>query len=245
MNARDVMTRHVVSISPDASIWETACLMLENNISGVPVVDGKGNLVGMVTEGDCLRRVETGTERKRPRWLEFLSSPGRLAGEYVQAHGRKVAEVMTPDVVTVSEGTSLEQIVHLMESRRIKRIPVLRGREVVGIVSRANLLRALAALAPAAAPAAENDSAIRDQVLAKLDKEAWAPHHCIDVTVKDGVVDLWGVVLAANQREAALVAAENVPGVKTVRSHLAWVEPMSAMVFFENGEKSGETSGVG
>jgi CBS domain-containing protein len=244
MNAGDVMTRNVISISPDASIWETACLMLENNISGVPVIDGKGNLVGIVTEGDCLRRVETGTERKRPRWLEFLCSSGQLAGEYVHAHGRKVAEVMTPGVVTITEGTPLEQIVHLMESRRIKRVPVLRGSEVVGIVSRANLLPALAALAPAATPAADSDTAIRDHVLAELDKEEWAPRHCIDVTVRDGVVDLWGVVLAAKQREAAVVAAENVPGVKSVRSHLAWVEPMSAMVFFENEEKTGETPPV-
>jgi CBS domain-containing protein len=244
MNAGDVMTRHVISISPDASIWETACLMLQNNISGVPVVDGKGDLLGIVTEGDCLRRVETGTELKRPRWLELLCSSGELAGEYVHAHGRKVAEVMTRDVLTVTEGTSLEQIVHLMESRRIKRVPVLRGSEVVGIVSRANLLRALAGLAPLATPVADSDSAIRDQILAEFDKDAWAPRHCIDVTVRDGVVDLWGVVLAAKQREAAVVAAENVPGVKSVRSHLAWVEPMSAMVFYENEEKSGETPSV-
>jgi len=191
-----------------------------------------------------LRRIETGTERKRPRWLEFLCSSGRLAGEYVHARGRKVAEVMTPHVAAVTEGTSLEQIVHLMESRRIKRVPVLRGNEVIGIVSRANLLRALAALAPVATPAADSDRAIRDQVLAELDKEAWAPRHCIDVAVRDGVVDLWGVVLAPKQREAAAVAAENVPGVKSVRSHLAWVEPMSAMVFFENEEKSGATPPV-
>jgi CBS domain-containing protein len=244
MNAGDVMTRRVISISPDASIWETACLMLQNNISGVPVIDAKGNLVGIVTERDCLRRVETGTERRRPRWLEFLRSSGQLAGEYVHAHGRRVAEVMTPDVLAVTEGTSLEQIVHLMESRRIKRVPVLRGSEVVGIVSRANLLRALAALAPLATPVADSDSAIRAQVLAEFDKEAWAPHNCIDVTVRNGDVDLWGVVIAAKQREAAVVAAENVPGVKLVRSHLAWVEPMSAMVFFENEKKSGETPPV-
>lgn len=240
MIAGDVMTRHVISVSPDASVWETACLMLQNNISGVPVIDGKGRLVGIVTEGDCLRRVETGTERKRPRWLEFLCSSDQLAGEYVHAHGRKVAEVMTSDVLTVTEGTSLEQIVHLMESRRIKRVPVLRGTEVVGIVSRANLLRALAALAPVATPAADSDSAIRDRVLAEFDKEAWAPHQCIDVTVRDGAVDLWGVVFAPKQREAAVVAAENVPGVKSVRSHLGWVEPMSAMVFSEDEEKSGK-----
>lgn len=245
MRAEEVMTRRVVSISPDASIWEAACLMLENNISGVPVVDGDGNLVGIVTEGDCLRRAETGTEHKRPRWLEFLMAPSQLAGEYVHAHGRKVAEVMTRDVATATEDTPLDDIVHLMESRRIKRVPVLRGRAVIGIVSRANLLHAMASLVVAAPPIANDDRAIRNQVLSELDKQAWAPRNCIDVTVKDGVVDLWGVVLAANQREAAIVAAENVAGVKAARSHLAWVEPMSGMVFYENEEEPPERSGVG
>jgi len=242
MKAEDVMTRHVVSIAPDGSIWEAACLMLDKNISGIPVVNGRGDLVGVVTEGDCLRRAEIGAERRRPRWLEFLIDPARLAGEYVHAHGRSVAEVMTSDVVAVTEDASLEKIVDLMETRRIKRVPVLRGRRVVGIVSRANLLHTLAGLAPSAPAASNDDTAIRDQVLSELDKQSWAPRHLIDVTVKDGIVDLWGVVLAANQRQAAVVAAENVPGVKTARSHLAWVEPMSGMVFYEPEEKSSEKS---
>jgi CBS domain-containing protein len=146
MNAEQVMTRRVVSIAPEASIWEAACLMLEKQISGLPVIDGEGNLVGILTEADCLRRAETGTERRRPRWLELLTTPGQLANEYIHSHGRKVAEVMTRDVVTVAEDTSLEQIVRLMEMQRIKRVPVLRGREVVGIVSRANILHVLASL---------------------------------------------------------------------------------------------------
>jgi CBS domain-containing protein len=234
MNAEQVMTRHVVSIAPEASIWEAACLMLEKQISGLPVIDGEGNLVGILTEGDCLRRTETGTERTRPRWLELLTAPGQLADEYIHSHGRKVAEVMTRDIATVTEDTSLEQIVHLMETRRIKRVPVLRGREVVGIVSRANVLHALASLAPAQPAVSQDDAIIRDKVLAELEAQAWAPRHFIDVTARDGVVDLWGVVLAAKQREAAVVAAENVPGVRAVRSHLAWVEPMSGMVFYES-----------
>ncbi|MBO0757771.1 MAG: CBS domain-containing protein [Bradyrhizobiaceae bacterium] len=240
MKAGQMMTRDVVSIAPNASIWEAACLMLEKEISGLPVIDHKGKLVGILTEGDCLRRAETGTERTRPRWLETLMSPDRLANEYIHSHGRKVAEVMTRDVVTVSEDTPLEQIVHLMESRRIKRIPVLRGGEVVGIVSRANVVRGLASLARVLPPATTDDTTIRDQVLAELHRQKWAPQHLIDVTAKDGVVDLWGVVLADKQREAAVVAAENVPGVKAVRTHLSWVEPMSGMVFYEPEAQAGE-----
>jgi CBS domain-containing protein len=148
MNAEQMMTRRVVSIAPEASIWEAACLMLEKQISGLPVIDGEGNLVGILTEADCLRRAEAGTECRGSRCLELLITSGQLANEYIHFHGRKVAEVMTRYVVTVAEGTSLEQIAHLMESRRIKRVPVLRGGEVVGIVSRANVLRALASLAP-------------------------------------------------------------------------------------------------
>jgi CBS domain-containing protein len=148
MNAEQMMSRRVVSIGPEASIWEAACLMLEKQISGLPVIDDEGNLVGIMTEADCLRRAETGTERRPSRWLELLTTPGQPANEYIHSHGRKVAEVMTRDVVTVAEGASLEQIVHLMESRRVKRVPVLRGGEVVGIVSRANVLHALASLEP-------------------------------------------------------------------------------------------------
>src|SRR5262249_18475060 len=154
-----------------------------------PVVDDKGSLVGIVTEGDFLRRAETGTERKRPRWLEFFTRPGRLADEYVQSHGRKVSEVMTPDPVTVAEDTSMEEIVRLMEGRRIKRLPVLRAGKVVGIVSRANLLHALAAVGREAPPSQKDDQTIRARILANLAKQPWAPRNLIDVTVRNGAVE--------------------------------------------------------
>src|SRR5262252_1567879 len=144
MKVSDVMTREVVSIAPEASVLEAVRLMLQHNISGLPVIDAKGNLQGVVTEGDFLRRVETGTERKRSRLVEFLLGPGRLATDYVQATGRKVGEVMTPDARTVGEDETLEKVVNLMERYRIKRVPVVRGDKVVGIVTRQNLMRALA-----------------------------------------------------------------------------------------------------
>ena len=215
-----------------------AQLMLKNRISGLPVIDDNGSLVGVVSEGDCLRRVETNTEPRRRRWIEFLMGPDRLANEYVHMHGGKVSEVMTPDPVTVTEDTPLYEVVHLMETRRIKRIPVLRGRQVVGIVSRADLLRALASTAHEIAPSAIDDAAIRNQVLAELARQSWAPSNLINVTVRDGIVNLWGVVLTAHQREAVIVAAENIAGVKAVRSHLAWVEPMSGMVFDDPSDET-------
>jgi CBS domain-containing protein len=236
MKAADVMTTHVISVSPDDSILKCVRLMLEYRISGLPVIDAKGSLVGVVTEGDFLRRTEAGTERKRPRWLEFITGPGRLAGEYVHSHGRKVSEVMTPDPIAVCEDTPVEEVVRLMEQRRIKRLPVMRGNNVVGIVSRANLLHALAIVGREAAPALKDDQAIRARILADLAKQPWAPRDLIDVTVRNGAVELWGVVTADHQREAASVVAENVPGVKSVINHVAWIEPTSGMVMYQPEE---------
>jgi len=236
MKTVDVMTTHVISVTPDDSILKCVRLMLEYRISGLPVIDARGNLVGVVTEGDFLRRTEAGTERKRPRWLEFITGPGRLAGEYVHSHGRKVLDVMTPNPITVAEDTPVEEVVRLMEHCRIKRLPVLRAGKVVGIVSRANLLHALAMAGREAAPALKDDQAIRARILADLAKQPWAPRDLIDVTVRNGGVELWGVVTADHQREGARVVAENVPGVKSVKSHIAWIEPTSGMVMYQSPE---------
>jgi len=230
MLVADVMAHRVISVRPDTWVAEAVRLMLQNDISGLPVIDADGVLVGIVTEGDFLRRTEIGTERRRPHWLEFVVGAGRLAEDYVHSHGRTVAEVMTRDVVTVTEETPLDDAVELMERRHVKRLPVVRGERVVGIVSRANLLHALARLASEAKPRTSDDAAIRDQLLAEVDKQPWAPRASINVVVRDGIVDLWGVVLDNRERQALVVAAENVPGVKQVRDHLAWLEPYTGYV---------------
>src|SRR5262245_27951649 len=152
MKAKDVMTQPVISVAANASMLDAIRIMLQHKISGLPVVDASGQLVGVVTEGDFLRRIETGTLRRRPRWIEFFVGPGRLADEYVQASGRRVEEIMTPDVRTVTEDSSIEDIVQLMERHRIKPLPVLHGAKVVGIVTRQNLVRALVHAAKAAPP---------------------------------------------------------------------------------------------
>lgn len=231
MKAQDVMTQYVVSAGPDDTVARAVRAMLQNDISGLPVLDADGRLVGMVTEGDLLRRTETATERRRPRWMEFFAGPGRLADEYVHAHGRKVGEIMTRDPVSVTEETPLEEVVTLMEKRHIKRVPVVRGDKVVGIVSRANLLHALARIAGEARPTGNDDKTIRDRLMAELGKERWAPAGALDIIVRDGVVDLWGTITDERMRQALIVAAENVPGVKGVKDHLAWVDPTSGMYF--------------
>jgi CBS-domain-containing membrane protein len=225
MKAQDVMSWGVISVEASASVVRAAQIMLQNRISGLPVVDAQGTLVGIITEGDFLRRGELDTQRRRPRWLEFLIGPGQLATEYVRACGRKVSEIMTPDHQTVTEDTPLENIVELMEKHRIKRLPVLAGGKPIGMVSRANLMRALASVAREGRLAAGDDTAIRNRILADLSKQSWAPE--ISVIVRNGVVELWGTITDERQRRAYIVAAENVPGVKVVHDHLVWIEPMS------------------
>ena len=236
MKAKDVMTRRVFSIEPNAGVLQAVRLMLQHKISGLPVVEAGGALVGIVTEGDFLRRAETATERKRPRWLEFLLGPGRLADDYVHSHARKVADVMTPEPRTITEDTPLEEIVQLMEKHGIKRLPVVRGKTLVGIVSRANLLHALASMAPSAPAPAATDGAIRERLLTELEREKWAPVGALDVNVRNGTVELWGAITDERERQALIVAAQNIAGVKDVKDHLVWVDTMSGTVFSPPGE---------
>lgn len=229
MRVSDVMTRNVISIRPDDTILNAARIMLQNHISGLPVVDSTGSLVGMVTEGDFLRRSELGTERRRPKWIEFVLGPGRLASDFTHASGRKVEEVMTQEPVIIDEDVALAGAVEMMERNRIKRLPVLRDGKIVGIVSRANLVRAIVSLAQDSKAPTGGDAAIRDQILAALVAHPWAPR--IDVIVKDGVAELWGTITDDRCRKACVVVAENVGGVRQVHDHIVFVEPMSGMAF--------------
>jgi CBS domain-containing protein len=228
MLARDVMTPRVISIEADAAVMQAVRIMLQNRISGLPVVGPKGELVGMLTEGDFLRRREIGTERRRSRWLEFLIGPGRLADEYVRSSGRKVNDVMTPEPFTAGEDTPLDEIVKMMERHRIKRVPIVRAGTLVGIVTRANVMHALVSLAREEKAPAGDDGAIREQILAECAKQSWAP--VPNVVVRDGIVELWGTITDYRERQALIVACENVAGVKAVHDHLVWIEPLSGFV---------------
>ncbi|MGX8013509.1 CBS domain-containing protein [Mesorhizobium sp. ORM8.1] len=230
MQAESVMTSPVISIEPSASIADAAGLMLSRKISGLPVIRPDGALVGIVSEGDFLRRGELGTKRKRARWLEFLVSPGRVAEEYVHANGRRVDEVMSEDVVTTSPESSLEDVVELMTRHHVKRIPVVEGRNIVGIITRSDLLRALLRSLPARDSTMVGDEQIRQGIVAELAAQSWAGAGMIHVRVDKGVAELNGAILDERERQAALVAAENVAGVKSVTDHLYWVEPLSGIV---------------
>jgi CBS domain-containing protein len=228
MRAHQIMTRQVITVGPDTTIVEAAAIMLQNHVSGLPVVNASGRLVGIVSEGDFLRRAEIGTQRKRGRWLRFLLGPGSAATDFVHEQGRKVGEVMTPEPFTVTEDTLLQNIVQLMEKNNIKRLPVMRSDQIVGIVSRSNLLQAVAGLAREVPDPTADDDHIRDRITAAIAKNDWMPFG-LNVVVCNGVVHLNGVITEERARKAAIVAAETVAGVREIHDHLCWVEPMSGM----------------
>lgn len=230
MKAKDVMTRRIVSIAPDATVLQAARLMLQHHISGLPVVDASGTLVGILSEGDFLRRRETATERRRSRWLEFLMGPGKIAAEYTHSHGEKVSEVMTDEARTVDEDTDLEAVVELMERHRIKRVPVMRAGKMTGILTRSNLMHAMVSMARSETAAPKGDADIRERLLSEIQAQDWAPAATVNPVVRNGVVELWGAIMDERQRAALQVAAENIPGVKAVKDHLVWIEPTSGMV---------------
>jgi CBS domain-containing protein len=233
MHAVDVMSPRVIAVHPDAPVSQAAELMLRTGVSGLPVQDTSGALVGILTEGDLLRRVELGTQRRRSRLLAFLTSPGRLAEEYTHSQGRKVSEVMSREVETVDPESQLSDVVDLMLKRRIKRVPVVRDGVLMGIVSRADLMRALAKAAQAECLVDPDDARIRRRVIASLESEPWAPIALVNPEVHGGEVELRGTILDERQREALRVLVENVPGVRAVHDHLVWVEPQSGLVLLD------------
>lgn len=220
LKARDIMTSHVITVGPSDTISNVASLLAQHAISALPVTEG-GRLVGIVSEGDLLRRDEIGTAtRHRSWWLRFFTDASTMAAEYTKSHARHVADVMTRKVASVTEDTPLTEIADLLEKKRIKRVPVLRDGKVVGIVSRANLIRALAvARASPLMGAASSDRDIRDELLKKLRSESWASIGASDVTVTDGVVTFWGAYMSEQERQASCVLAENIPGVRGIEDH--------------------------
>jgi len=231
MNVADVMTQPVISVTPETTIAEAAGLLLQHRISGLPVVDPGGSVVGIVTEGDLLRRTETGTARRHARWLEFLIAPGRLAQEYTNANARKVEEVMSADVVAVAPRDPLAEVVRLMERRHIKRVPVIEAGRLVGIISRANLVQALVQNLPRQATGkTATDGEIREHILGEIAKQPWGPRASVEVRVEGGIAELHGAITDERERTALRVLAENSPGVTAVRDHLIWIEPVSGLV---------------
>ncbi len=226
MIVRDVMTREVACVQADASIEAAIALMLERRISGLPVLDREGTIIGIVTEGDLLRRPELGTAPPKPGWIQFVVDPDRLAETYAREHGRHVSDVMTRRLVTVSPDATLAEAAELMARHRIRRVPVIEHGRLAGIVARADLLRALhAALTRSRATPSRSDSEIRAAVEAAIAEAGLFPAGRITVSVAGGDVTLHGTLTGERQRAALRAAAEAVPGVRMVRDGLACVDP--------------------
>lgn len=224
MQAKDVMTSPVATVSLDTTVIEIAKGLLARKISAMPVVDAEGRVVGIVSEGDLMHRAESGGTQHRSWWLALMASADERAQEFVKNHGRCASDIMTRKPVTVGEDASLEEIATLLETHRIKRVPVLRDGKLVGIVSRANLLQGIVARQHAAETSAD-DQVLREKILSAL-RDSGAQTQLVSVVVSGGVVQLWGAVNTDVERDAVRVAAESVPGVKSVERQVGIFPPI-------------------
>lgn len=226
MRAHQIMTKDVITVTPHASIMDAANIMLRCHLSGLPVMDDDGTLKGIISESDFLRRDEIGTGRQRPAWLEFFAGPGRAAIDFVRERRRRVEDVMTRDPITVDEQAPLDELVRIMERKGVKRLPVMSGESLVGIVTRANILQAAAGLAKEIPDPTADDEHIRDRIMRQIEQAEWRPPG-FWVTVRNGVVHLHGLIFDDNVRKAAIVLAENSAGVKEVHDHLCFFDNYS------------------
>lgn len=228
MKAKHVMVSPVKTGTADMTVRAVATVLSENRISALPIVDDSGRLIGIVSEGDLIRRAEIGTQKQRSWWLSLFTGNIQLAEEYVRAHGRKVADLMTHDVITVEPETPLSEVARLFERHGIKRVPVLDKGKLAGIVTRANLVQAIAT-APQKEHRPLGDQEIREKIQKRLEGQSWTNPLTINVTVNEGVVNLWGIVRSEAERHAVCVAADGIAGVKSVSDQLA-LEPVPAWV---------------
>ncbi|HTJ89250.1 MAG TPA: CBS domain-containing protein, partial [Acidocella sp.] len=230
MNVAALMSTNIVSVLPSTTLADAVRIMIANRVSGLPVLESDGRLVGMITEGDLLRRTELESEGKQPSWLKVFLMPARVAADYVATHGRHVSEVMTPNPIAISPTTDLAEVARLMLHKHVKRLPVLEAGRMVGIISRSDVLRALARKL-VEVPEERTDEEIGAYIKNEIAHAKWAPKSSIKVEVKEKVVNLEGTIFSDEERQAVIVIAENAPGVKEVQDHLIFVDPSSGMSF--------------
>jgi CBS domain-containing protein len=220
MLASDVMVRDVITIGLDDDVARAAKLLVDYDVSALPVVDSDRHVLGILSEADLLRREEIGAEKQRPWWLEAVTPASVLAIDYAKSHGRKVSEVMSEDVITATEDATLAEIAALLEKHRIKRVPIVRDGKLVGVVSRANLIQALASTPVASRDDQEGDRAIRLELMDRLGKQAWTGFGERNIVVANGIVHIWGLVFSPEEHKALLALAEDVAGVKGVSDEM-------------------------
>jgi CBS domain-containing protein len=220
MQASDVMTKDVVTVGPETTVGDIAALLVTHRIGAVPVVSGDGKLIGIVSQTDLVHRSETGTEKRREWWLEAFADPDARAREYVKSHGQKARDVMTRIVVSVSESASLAEVADVLDANRIRQVPVISQGRLAGIISRANLVRALAEVSITAPATRPDGGALQKAIWDQIKAQPWLKTAFVNLSVKDGVVDLWGAVESHDQRRALKVLVEGVPGVAKVEDNV-------------------------
>jgi CBS domain-containing protein len=225
----DVMTANVKTISPETPVRDIARLLHTLRLSGAPVVDSAGNIVGIVTEGDLIRHTAAiGEQSEDPPswWQTLLTSEGKMARDYAKRHGRTTKDVMTEKVITITETAPVADVARAMERHRIKRLPVVRDGKLVGIVSRSDLLKILAGHDTAEPEAVMTDAAIRERLLAQLANQPWAHLTTKNIEVENGTVRLFGSVQTEEERQGLCLAAQSVPGVVAVEDYLSPAIPL-------------------
>jgi len=228
MRVRDVMTPRLLGVAETATLFEALKLMVSSRISALIVFDAIGAPVGILSEGDLMRRAELGCEKRRPRWLEFLAGGGRAARDYARSHGRRVHEIMTRGLLTVDAGAELNEAIDIMLEKRVRRLVVVKGSEPVGVLSRSDIVRALMSALPPENEA-RTDADLQMAIDNEMQRHSWAPINSVRVTVDEGVATLEGAIPDDSLREGLKVLVENVPGVKSVHDRLAWIEPNSGL----------------
>lgn len=231
MRVKDAMTKTVIGVAPQTSVADALEIMTRSRLSGLPVIDETGSLVGILSEADFLRRAELGTGKPQGGWLETLFLPGRAAEIYARAHARRVREIMSAEVATIGENASLGEAVALMEKRRVKRLPVVAGSKVIGMITRADFVHALAVLVRQPyEDALVSDAEIKRRIEAEMRAQSWAPAASVNAIAQNGVVTLRGFLTDERERKAVHALVENIEGVREVHDHMVWVEPLSGMV---------------
>lgn len=220
MQAKDIMTREVTTVPPSASVREAAKLMTDKRLSGLPVVTSDGRPVGMLTSSDLLHRVETGTERRQSWLSSFFADPDEMARQYAKAHGLKTHEVMSRHVISVRDDAGLNEVAEVLDRNRLKRVPVVRDGTLVGIISRSDLVRVLSQASTGQPRSSSDDAALQQATWQQIRKQSWLNSGYINITVKDGIVEVWGMVPSTEQRNALLVLVEEAAGAEKVQDHL-------------------------
>jgi CBS domain-containing protein len=226
MKGQDIMTRDVATVRPETSVRDIAALMMEKQISGVPVVGDDGTIVGIVSEVDLLHRAEVGTERKHKWWFWVFADSDAAAREYAKAHGLAARDVMSRYVVSVRDDADVRDVADILDRQRIKRVPVVRDGRLVGIISRRDLVRALSQVQVSKTAATVDNAVLHERLRDRLRSQSWLNDGHINVAVNDGVVELWGLVVSADQHRALRALVEGTEGVRRLEDHLAVGGPL-------------------